>query len=104
MTGPETGQNIWDTEPFVDAQAVAHFLSINRRQVLEMTRRGLIPGHPLGIGTSRRIWRFKLSEVDAAVASGAREPASFAEGTGLAQKATQSRMPLGSPRSQRRKL
>jgi excisionase family DNA binding protein len=93
-----------DSEPYVDATTVAEFLSTKRRQVLEMTRRGLIPAHPLGIGRSRRIWRFKLSEVDAAVNSCARKPASFAEGSGLAQNATQSRMPVGSPGSQRRKL
>src|SRR5690349_13481410 len=41
-------------ERFVDADALAKHLSIARRQVLEMTRRGIIPGHPLGVGTSRR--------------------------------------------------
>jgi hypothetical protein len=61
-------------EPFVDANTVAEHLKITRRQALEMTRRGILPGYPLGIGSSRRVWRFKLSEIDAAIASGARRP------------------------------
>jgi hypothetical protein len=35
-------------EGYVDADAVAAFLSVERRQVLEMTRKGIIPAHPLG--------------------------------------------------------
>lgn len=40
-------------EGFVDPNALAEHLSVTRRQVLEMTRRGIIPAHPLGIGTRR---------------------------------------------------
>lgn len=54
-------------ERFVDANALAEHLSVTRRQVLEMTRRGIIPGHPLGIGTNRKVgatrsakWRARL--------------------------------------------
>jgi excisionase family DNA binding protein len=54
-------------EQFVDANTVAVYLKITRRQVLEMTRSGILPGYPLGTGSSRRVWRFKLSEVDACV-------------------------------------
>ena len=32
-------------EHFVDANALAEHLSVTPRQVLEMTRRGIIPGH-----------------------------------------------------------
>src|ERR1700730_5153140 len=59
-------------EPFVDADAVAAFLSIKRRQVLELARSGRIPAHPL-LGSRRKVWRFRLSEVDAAVVSGIRQ-------------------------------
>ena len=57
-------------EPFVDADAVASFLSVERRQVLQMARRGIIPAHPLiGQGNGARcMWRFRLSEVADAVA------------------------------------
>jgi excisionase family DNA binding protein len=58
-------------EPFVDPNEVAKYLKIRRRQVLEMTRRGVLPAYPLGSGPNRRVWRYKLSEIDAAVASGA---------------------------------
>jgi excisionase family DNA binding protein len=58
-------------EPFVDPNEVAKYLKIRRRQVLEMTRRGVLPAYPLGTGPNRKVWRYKLSEIDAAVASGA---------------------------------
>jgi hypothetical protein len=61
-------------EPYVDADAVAGYLKITRRQVLEMTRRGVFPGYPLGTGSSRRVWRYKLSEVDAAVSTSTNTP------------------------------
>ncbi len=86
-------------EPFVDANAVADYLKITRRQVLEMTRRGTFPGYPLGTGSSRRIWRYRFSEVGAAVASCANAP----KGT-LRQSPIASTIASGSPRSQRRKL
>lgn len=49
-------------ERFVDADEAATFLSITRRRVLELTRAGKLPGHPIGEGT-RPIWRFRLSEL-----------------------------------------
>jgi helix-turn-helix protein len=82
-------------EAFVTADDVATHLKITRRQVLEMTRKGIIPAHPLGTGEHRRVWRYKISEIDAAMAAG---------DTALAEMPTQRTMPVGSPRSQRRKL
>lgn len=55
-------------EPFVDADQAARFLSLRRRHVLELARRGAIPAHPLGEGP-RRVWRFRLSEVAFAISS-----------------------------------
>jgi len=49
-------------EPFVDAETVADFLQLRPRRVLELARQGVIPAYPLGTG-SRRVWRFRLSEV-----------------------------------------
>jgi excisionase family DNA binding protein len=48
-------------ESFVDAQKAAEFLSISRRHLLQLARRGAIPAHPLG--GIRRVWRFRLSEL-----------------------------------------
>ena len=62
------------TERFVDADALAEHLTVARRQILEMTRRGIIPGHPLGVGRSRKVWRYKITEVESAIASGVRKP------------------------------
>ena len=55
-------------EPFVDAGSVGEFLQLPRRRVLELARRGVIPAYPLGTG-SRRVWRFRLSEVVTALGS-----------------------------------
>ena len=61
-------QNTLAPEPFVDADVVAIFLSLERRLVLDWARCGDIPAHPLGRG-KRRTWRFRLSEVAEAVIS-----------------------------------
>ena len=55
-------------ERFVDAAAVATFLSLTRRRVLDLARAGQLPAHPIGDG-ARRVWRFRLSEIAAAIAS-----------------------------------
>jgi len=54
-----------DAQPeyFVAAEAVAAFLSLTRRRVLELARnKGGIPSHPIGSGP-RKTYRFRLSEV-----------------------------------------
>lgn len=53
-------------EPFVDADQAAKFLFLTRRHVLELARAGKLPGYPIG-GGARRVWRFRLSELAAAV-------------------------------------
>jgi hypothetical protein len=55
-------------EGFVDADEAGKFLSLNRRRILDLARARKLPGHPIGDGT-RRVWRFRLSELTAAVAS-----------------------------------
>lgn len=56
-------------EPYVDANAVAQHIQGTRRQVLDLTRRGLIPAYPVDPTVRRKQWRYKLSEVDAAIAA-----------------------------------
>ena len=51
---------------FVDAAAAGEFLGLKPRRVLELARAGALPGYPLGVGT-RRVWRFRLSELSAAM-------------------------------------
>lgn len=58
--------NLQDFEPFVDADEAAKFLSLTRRRVLDLARADKLPGHPIGDG-ARRIWRFRLSELAAAI-------------------------------------
>ena len=55
-------------EAFVDADEAAKFLSLSRRRVLDLARARMLPGHPIGDGT-RRVWRFRLSELAAAIAA-----------------------------------
>jgi len=60
--------NIQTPERFIDADEAAKFLSLTRRRVLDLARARKLPGHPIGDG-SRRVWRFRLSELAAAVVS-----------------------------------
>ena len=53
-------------ERFVDADEAATFLSLTRRRVLDLVRARKLPGHPIGDG-SRRVWRFRLSELATAM-------------------------------------
>jgi excisionase family DNA binding protein len=55
-------------ESFVDSDEAAKFLSLTRRRILDLARAGKLPGHPIGDG-SRRVWRFRLSELAAAITS-----------------------------------
>jgi hypothetical protein len=50
-------------EPFVDAERAANFLSMRRKTLLELARRGKLPGHPVGSG-QRKMWKFRISELD----------------------------------------
>jgi excisionase family DNA binding protein len=56
-------------ESYVSADEVAHYLKIQRRQVLALTRSGRLPAHPIDPVAARKIWRYKLSEVDAAISA-----------------------------------
>jgi hypothetical protein len=56
------------SEPFVDQDVAAKFLSVKPRRLLELARAGKIPAFPLGDG-ERRVWRFKISLLAAAMES-----------------------------------
>jgi hypothetical protein len=55
-------------EPFVSAQEAALFLSVKRRYLLELARRGIAGAYSLGTGSKRKVWVFRLSELAAAIA------------------------------------
>jgi hypothetical protein len=86
-------------EPYVSAQQVAEYLNITRRQVLVMTRRTILPGHWVGIGSKRGLWRYKLTEVDSALAPATKEPPEA--GVGEKTRSFSNTMATGSPRSRR---
>jgi hypothetical protein len=50
-------------EPFVDAERAALFLDMRRKTLLELARKGKLPGHPIGSG-QRRMWKFRISELE----------------------------------------
>jgi hypothetical protein len=54
-------------EPFVSAEDAARFLSVKRRYLLALARRGLAGAYALGTGTMRKVWVFRLSELAIAV-------------------------------------
>lgn len=54
-------------EPFVSADQAAKFLSVKRRYLLELARRGIARAYALGTGSKRKIWVFRLSELAASV-------------------------------------
>lgn len=49
-------------ESYVDAERAAGFLAMSRKTLLALSRKGHLPAHPIGRGT-RKIWRFRLSEL-----------------------------------------
>ena|SRR6185437_15238348 len=51
-------------EPYVDAHRVAEHLSLTRREVLKLTRARKLPAHPIDPSATRKIYRYKLSEID----------------------------------------
>jgi hypothetical protein len=62
----EAEDEITQVEPFVDALEAGRFLQLPRRRVLQLARQGRLPAYPLGDGP-RKIWRFRLSELSAAM-------------------------------------
>lgn len=56
-------------EPFVSAESAAQFLSISRRHLLALARKGMAGAYALGTGTKRTVWVFRLSELAGSVTS-----------------------------------
>ena len=51
-------------ESFVNAQRAASFLNLPRKTLLALARKGKIPAHGIPGKGRRKIWRFRLSELD----------------------------------------
>lgn len=54
-------------EPFVSADQAADVLGVKRRFLLSLARKGIAGAYPLGTGDFRKTWRFRLSELLAAI-------------------------------------
>jgi excisionase family DNA binding protein len=52
-----------EPEHYVTSDEAANFLKLNLRTVQRLAREGTIPAHPFG-ESSRKTWRFLLSELD----------------------------------------
>ncbi len=59
----EKPNSLLTREPFVDAERAATFLDMRRKTLLDLARKGRLPGHPIGFG-QRRIWKFRISELE----------------------------------------
>ena len=59
-------------EPWVDVRTLAGHLRFGYQTTLRMVNEGLIPGKAFQSGR-KTFWRFRLSEVDAALTGPARE-------------------------------
>jgi hypothetical protein len=55
-------------EPFVPAEVAAEYAGIKRRFLLTLARKGIAGAYPLGTGSTRNIWVFRLSELLEAIA------------------------------------
>jgi hypothetical protein len=62
-TARESRQVTVTPEPFVSADEAAQFLCVKRRYLLELARRGIAGAYPLGTGSKRKIWVFRVSEL-----------------------------------------
>jgi len=60
-------------EPFVSAAEAAQFLSVSRRYILALARKGLKGAYALGTGAKRKVWVFRLSELAATISGGMRK-------------------------------
>jgi hypothetical protein len=63
-SAPDSLTRAVSQEPYVDAQYVAEHLSLSRREVLKLTRAGKLPAHAIDPSAARKIYRYKLSEID----------------------------------------
>lgn len=59
----EKPNSLLTREPFVDAERAATFLDMRRKTLLDLARKGRLPGHPIWFG-QRRIWKFRISELE----------------------------------------
>ena len=87
LTIRSTIMNPETPEGFVDADQAAKFLSLTRRRVLDLARARKLPGHPIG-GDSRRVWRFRLSELATAILSPQKSGFTFQESTRMVRPQT----------------
>jgi hypothetical protein len=80
-------------EPYVSARVIAEHLDIQSRQVLAMTRAGKLPAHPVDPTAVRKQWRYKVSEVDAAIGGDRKHSSDSAIGQTANQPDNKARQP-----------
>ena len=60
---------MFEFEHFVSPDVAAEFIGTSRKQLLALTRKGIIPGYPTGTGSKRKQWKYLLSEIRNAITS-----------------------------------
>ena len=61
-------------EPFVSAQKAASFVDLTPRHLLALARRGIAGAYPVDPNAKRKVWRFLLSELGAAIRAKGSDP------------------------------
>ena len=61
--GPATPALTTHFEPYVSVEKAAEYLDIAPKTLLQKARKGEVPAYPWGNGM-RKIWRFKISQLD----------------------------------------
>ena len=56
-------------ESFVTAEEASRFLSVTRRRLLALVRKGQVPAHAVDQSATRKTWRFLLSELAATISN-----------------------------------
>jgi hypothetical protein len=59
----QTGRMMVPPEPFAETRRAAAFAAIKPARLLEMVRAGKVRAYPVGLGSERHQWVFRLSEL-----------------------------------------
>jgi len=61
-------------EPFVSVRKAADFVEVRPRHLLALARKGIAGAYPLDPNARRKVWRFLLSELSAAIRAKRSDP------------------------------
>ena len=50
-------------EPYIDARAAAKYLGMHWKTIQRLARENILPAYPFS-GNKRKVWRFRISDLD----------------------------------------